>query len=539
MTNPVASTTAPQYLEMERAFARESDGGRDLEVAMAATTFRSLQDAGYIPTGTRLADRPPRSASGGLSGTTYEARLVELIRDRDGNGRLDIDIDSLRSSGMLTGSPTTQDLTTALHGRQSRLTDRFVLGQDSRSELTDHLRISSRGRTVQRYSQGITLSSTQDRSTEAFVGEIPARVREGHGDEAARDAISGAQVLSARGQQHDAQTLLRQAGDGLMEAGDRSAARRVFAELGRPPYRDTQVSLVQSSIDEVRGATGFAPTGRQRIQITREDGTQTHIAPTSFQSTYGELAELRTRQMDFEDRMESTLGRPADPHNLTDARAYFQEYARGHSVDQVRQTYGQYLDTFYAHPGSGVDWEPSRHEDDRAAHLQGMLDQQPTDDAGRRITDCEGFAYLTENILGDVRREDGSHRFDVRYASRPGHIIAGAFDRESGEGFTVNNASTEMVEGPAADERSRTRAMAGEISGGYYNVVGYGSSPSEATAVDEDGLPRFGSIVWDGHQGRQLVDFPFQESFRQWRERHESLSPTIGRFVRERYEARP
>ncbi|MCB9649181.1 MAG: hypothetical protein H6730_21630 [Deltaproteobacteria bacterium] len=102
----MAGASAPRYIEMNRRFDTQSDGGRDMEVAMAATVFRDLQDAGHIPAGARLADEPPGSG-GSLRGTSYEARLVELITDRDGNGRLDLDMDRLRSAALPGAPPAT------------------------------------------------------------------------------------------------------------------------------------------------------------------------------------------------------------------------------------------------------------------------------------------------------------------------------------------------------------------------------------------------------------------------------------------------
>ena len=517
MTSPVASG-ASRYIEMGRRFDTQSDGGRDMEVAMAATVFRDLQDAGHIPAGARLADEPPSSGAG-VRGTSYEARLVELITDRDSNGRLDLDLDRLRSAGIVSGSPSSEALERTLtEGARPRLSDDFVGRQASRSELSRYGVPDARGRRVQRYSQGMVLRGAQDRAQGSFVAEATERAGRGpeEGRRVASEGIAGAQVLLRQGDQRHAQTLLADTGAALMSAGRRDDARRVFSELNQPPYAGTSVNLMQSQMDATQRADrDYSPGDDIRVE---SGGTVNSVDVSDFRATYGDLARQRIAQIDAQDRMETTLGRRVDPADMADAQAYFQQYARGHGTDEVRQEYQRYLEAFYVHTGRGVEWSGAVAEDDRPAQMTELLSHQPTDDAGRRLVDCEGYTYMTEAILGGVTDEAGDRRFDVAYASRPGHIIGGVFDRSSGEGFTVNNDDTRMMQGDLSTDRGRATALGQELSGGYYNIVGVGRRPSQTTTQQEDGTPRAGALIWTGSQFEGVVSPAFQQSYRTWRD---------------------
>ncbi|MCA9553233.1 MAG: hypothetical protein KC933_24565 [Myxococcales bacterium] len=514
----MAGASAPRYIEMNRRFDTQSDGGRDMEVAMAATVFRDLQDAGHIPAGARLADEPPGSG-GSLRGTSYEARLVELITDRDGNGRLDLDMDRLRSAGIITGSPTSDQLEQTLtSGPRAQLSDDFVRGQDRRSELTEYGVVSRRGRRIQGYSSGMVLQGSQDRAQDSFLSDASTRAGRSP-DEAravAREGVAGAQVLLRRGDQRHAQSLLADTGEALMRSGRRDEARQVFQELQRAPYADTQVNLMQRQMDETqRQDRTYTPGNDIAVE---SGGTTNTIDVSDFRSTYGELAQHRLTQIDTQDRMETALGRSVNPTRMEDARAYFQQYAQGHSTDEVRQEYQRYMESFYVHTGRGVEWNSAVSEDDRPAHMTELLSHQPTDDAGRRLVDCEGYSYMTDAILGGVRDESGQPRFDVGYAARPGHIISGVFDRASGEGFTVNNDDTQMMQGDLSSDRGRATALARGIADGYYNVIGVGRHPSDTDTQEDDGTPRTGALIWTGNDFVGVVNPQFQEGYRQWRD---------------------
>lgn len=517
---------------MGRRFDTQSDGGRDMEVAMAATVFRDLQAAGYIPEGTRLADRPPRDGVG-VEGTSYEARLVELITDRDSNGRLDLDVDRLRSAGILEGSPTTDTVERTISGdARDRLSDAFVGRQDRRSGISDYgIQPNRRGRRIQTYSQGMVVQGSQDRAQSAFLADAGTRAARSP-DEArtlAREAVAGAQVLNGRGDQAHAQALLADTGAALMGAGRREAAAGVYRELSRSPYAEAPVNLMQREMDAVQRADGDYTPGDD-IRLTRR-GTSNSVDVSDFRSTYGELAQQRLRQIETHDRMEARLGRTVDPSNMADAQAYFQSYAQGHSTDDVRQEYQRYLESSFVHTGRGVEWTDRVAEDDRPAHMTELLASQPRDDAGRALVDCEGYTYMTEAILGGITDdESGQRRFDVLYASRPGHIVAGVFDRVGGQGFTVNNDDTELLSQQVVSGQARVQALGEEIAGNTYDVIGFGRTPSAASATQtEDGAPALGAAVWDGRSVVGTVTPELQSGFREWSS--QTLGGSISQYI--------
>lgn len=530
MTSPVASSSDPRYIEMTRRFDRASDGGRDMEVAMAATVFRDLQAAGYIPEGARLADRPPGDG-GDLDGTSYEARLVELITDRDSDGRLDLDLGRLREAGLLTERPDVDTLERDLtDGIRAQLSDEMIGRQDRRSELSYLGVPNPRGRRVQGYSRGMVLEGSQDRAQAGFLAEVPGRA--GQGDEeagrVAREAIAGAQLLERRGDSRHAQTLLVDTGAALAAAGRRDAAAQVYRELQRSPYGEARVNLVQGHIDDTRRADEDYSTGDDIRLVS--GGTSNTIDVSDFSSTYGELAGHRLRQIETHDRMEAALGRPVDPTDMDDARAYFDAFADGRSTEEVSEELERYFESFYVHTGHGVEWSAAVPEDERPGRMNELIPHQPRDGAGRALMDCEGYTYMTEHLLEGIRTEDGEQRFDVVYASRPGHVIAGAFDRTSGQAFEVNNDQAEMLQGDLSTPEGRANALAGAISGGYYNVVAFGRTPSAGTATQtEDGTPALGALVYDGSRILGTVTPEMQASYSEWRSQR--LGGSISTYI--------
>ncbi len=526
VVNPVASSSSPRYVEMNRAFGTQRDGGRNMEVAMAATVFRDLQAAGHIPAGARLADAPP-AAGAGLRGTSYEARLVELIRDRDTNGRLDLDVEGLRSSGMLTGSPSADQVESAISGApRTRLSDEFLRTQARNSGLNEYGAVNARGRSVQSYSSGMVLTTAQDRSSQAFVDDVGRRAGQSPEESrrVANEAILGAQALNGRGDQRHAQELLAGTGDRLQAAGRLDDAARVYRELQGAPYASTPVNLVQDRIDSVRRSTPDfnAQTG---VIAATNGGTTTEIVPRNYQSTYGDLASRRLGQIDQTREMQRVTGRADfDPRNMDHARDYFQHYAQGRGTDEVRGEYQRYLQNFYNHAGQGVTWDPAIRPDDRPGRMTDMLRDQPRDGAGRTIVDCEGYTYMNQSILGGIRRDDGSPRFDIVQAGRAAHVTSGALDRATGQGFTINNDQTapltgRLVQNDRWDMGVVAQGVARDIGGQYYDVIGFGRTPStaipteEQRAPNEHGAPRVGTFVYDGQRIVGQVDQRMHDDF--------------------------
>lgn len=476
---------------------------------MAVTIFRDLQAAGHIPSSARLSDAPPSNPSGQV-GSSYEARLVGLIRDRDSNGRLDIDVDQLRNSGMLTGSPTNDQIEQAISGApRTQVSDAFLRGQTEShwpsrgSDLTSLHHPNARGREVQRYSNGMVLNGSQERQTQQFLGEVDARARQSPEESrrVADEAIAGAQLLTTRNDTRNARELLIGTGDRLQQAGRLDDAERVFRELQRPPHRDAQVNLVQPHVDaERRRSTSFDPA--RHVAQVDNNGTHTEITPTSatYNTTYNGLAERRLAQIQQTRDIQRVVPN-GDPNNVDHMRQYFTNYSQNHTTEQTGQEYQRYLQNFYAHPGNnGVTWRSDIPPDQRPARVQEMFNGQPRDTSGRTIIDCEGYTYLTDRIFRDMPGQNGQPRFGVVHAGTPDHVIAGVVDRNTGEGFTVNNSDTRSFQARSAADVAL--AMGREIGRDNLTLIAMGDRPSRADAADDGtGQPHVGSIIWNGSNG--------------------------------------
>jgi hypothetical protein len=521
MSSPIAASSQPRYVEMNRRFDVEKDGGKDMEVSMAASVFKDLQASGHIPKDAKLSDRPPAKAEG-LKGTSYEARLVELITDRDKNGKLDLDLDKLSRSGLLSKAATTDELEKSIGGRQTGLSDKFMLDQTEKSGLGRFLgrrayAVDARGKRVQRYADTMVLSTNQDRASAEYQSKVGERAARGEGAAVAKETVAGAQVLAARGDQRNAQELLRKTGDELLAAGDRPAARKVFEELQKKPYKDVSINLVQDRVDALKAKDPSFDPRKHVIQMDTDHATIELTA--NHNTTYGELATKRLSQIELHDRMEATLGRKVDPQDTNDARAYFQRFSQGKDTAAVQQELGRYLDGFYAHAGQGVTWKDSIPEDSRPGRTNELMRGLPEDAAGRKIIDCEGFTYLTGDLLGGVKDADGKDRFAVRYATRPGHIIAGVYDRSSQQAFTVNNQDTKMIDGPIRGDRDFFNGIGRELIGQGQEVMSISDRPSASQPM-EGRAPKVGALVWNGHEISGAVTAEGREKIlAYWRER--------------------
>jgi hypothetical protein len=496
MVDGVSTSNSPRYLEMNRDYGSEPDGGKNLELAMGATIFRDLQKAGYIDPNAKLSDHPP--GAGNVNGKSYEARLVQLIKDRDGNGKLDIDLDALRGSGMLQGSPTTDQLEGALSGKpRERLSDSFINGQSDKSGLSWHGLPMDKGKKVQAYSNGMVLNNTQDRQTDAVLSGAADRAAKSP-DEAkalANSAITNAQVLAGRGDQNNARRLLSGTGQALQDAGRLDDAAKVYKQLQKDPYAKVPLNLAQDLVDRTvgRGNATEVPDNKT-LELARSDGkgNVSDIKLSDFKSTYGDLATHHLAQIDQTKQMQATLGRSVDPHNVDDAREYFNAYAKGKPTDQVRGEYERYLKNFYTHSGEGVTWDKEVPEADRPNQLNDLFGAQDQDLKGRTIIDCEGYSYLTDHVMGGIKNADGSPRFNVDYAEKQTHVITGVFENHAQkgqplQGFSVNNSSTKMFSGPITKDAQRRQALSDELFSGAGRVsyaVGFGSDQAAAQPVE-------------------------------------------------------
>jgi hypothetical protein len=272
----------------------------------------------------------------------------------------------------------------------------------------------------------------------------------------------------------------------------------------------------------------------QTIVSGSDSGNTTRLAPDHFKSTYGAMADRGLAQIDQTQRMSETLGRSAVPQNVDDAADYFHAFAKGKSTEEVRTEYQSYLKNFYVHSGDGVDWDERVAMKDRPKELSALIREQPQLADGRRAIDCEGYSYLTDRIFGGVKNADGTKRFDVTYARASDHVITGVFEagKKGGGGFSVNNSDTAPIVGLLTSPMARNNALAQQMSGRAYDVIGFGANQDAAAVWAGDHL-RPGAMVYDGLTQRLVgpVTPAFADAYdraRAQRQGHLSPSEFVG-----------
>jgi hypothetical protein len=161
----------------------------------------------------------------------------------------------------------------------------------------------------------------------------------------------------------------------------------------------------------------------------------TKVPDGALEATPAEIAKTRADQAKQIADMEGMLGKGkvSNPPTIEQAQQYFQKVAgRGTPAEmtKLQAEYGAYLKNFYVHAGQGVDWA--------AKDANGMVSSfkdQPMLKDGRTVIDCEGFAALTEKILGNIK-EPGTQKpmFELMQGATPDHAITGVF--RSGDPFS-------------------------------------------------------------------------------------------------------
>jgi hypothetical protein len=238
-----------------------------------------------------------------------------------------------------------------------------------------------------------------------------------------------------------------------LKAGDYEGAKASAAKLTKCPTRDYPIDLSKTQVDPMVDTPG---------------GGRTMIDRSRFKTTMGELGDKKIAQAEQLAEMERVCGKKVDPHNVDQVREYFQKYSDAHpgkaGVGEVRDEYAKYCKNFMVHPGGGTQYSQDIPMDQRPARMNEILANQPTDAAGRKMIDCKGYGMLTQSILGGIK--DGNKpRFDVVHAGNEKHVVAGVFDRKTGEAFVMNNDRADPVEtrlireNPARADELRVRVM--------------------------------------------------------------------------------
>ncbi len=153
--------------------------------------------------------------------------------------------------------------------------------------------------------------------------------------------------------------------------------------------------------------------------------------------------KARQSQKDYCTKMSGIIGTDIpNPPSINASKNYFQQLAnRGATPEQIKNEYGEYMKTFYQHPG-GVNWDPKLDP----KNLDKNFSQQPTAKDGKRLIDCEGYSAMTENILGGVQK-NGKPMFDIMHGAGGGHVITGVYphDGDPRKGFIVSNDKIDDV----------------------------------------------------------------------------------------------
>lgn len=460
----------------------DEDTDNGLRHAMAAVIFERLQSAEILDKSTTMDSKVP---GGDLAGETYGDALNSLIADHDVNGRLDLDVYALQFSGIIPQGVKEDSVEKAIANQfHSGLETKFFARQRSNSEFGLH-----HAQELGELSKGMNLTDTTRAKNDLFLEKVTDRLANGEGDRVGGEALGKAQIQTRHGREREAERLLLGTADRLLESGDSKNAKALYAELAREPHQNAALNAAQEYVDDYSAKGEKIPAGYGPSLAT--DHAKLTLDPGSHATTYGAVADHRLKQIDFQEKMNASLGRGTDPLAQADAREYFAHFAKDHSTAEVRDELGAYLNAFYKHTGSGVSWEGIA-EDDRSSKLDELFSGLPRDGAGRKLVDCEGFAYLTGGLL-DRRR------FDVNFVQRPGHIITAVVDRQSRDVFTVNNQTVKEVPGKAQKNADVTPEQLGFIAreagtqrGSWF---GYAQTPSSAFMSTPDGVPKIGAHI--------------------------------------------
>jgi hypothetical protein len=484
----LGATAKPRLLPLAGLADTTKTGAPD-RAALVATVFKKLQDAGLVPKGAQLTDKA--AGWSGAAKDTWQARLGQLIGDGDGNGAPDLDLDKLVAAKVLQGNVTADRVEAALGGPAPKAQPAVKAAPTASADPS---------RFDQAAARPMAGAPAPDlgKDTPSFVADLPGRLAKDPG--AARavqsEAIARAMMLTGKGDVQQAREVLLGAGDALANAGKLDEAGKVYGELTRAPLASAKVNLAQAEFDRTGGMP--APGMVRVLNTGPGDGTEVKLLPSSFATTTGELGALKQSQLELRAKMAQALGRPADPRNPDDARAYFQAFANTHTNAQVASEYQGYLQCSFKHSGDGVEWTRAIPQDERGRRLGELLRGQVSDASGRAIIDCEGFSYLTEHILGGLKDAQGDARFNVLYATRQGHVITGVVAPGTGELFTVNNDKVAAPK-PVKTEDDVVNVIGKELMGGDPGIFGVsatqsGSQPQGST--ERYAPPKEGSFIY-------------------------------------------
>lgn len=265
---------------------------------------------------------------------------------------------------------------------------------------------------------------------------------------------------------NDLRRQLTDTADAQMKAGDIEGARATLEELKSKP----------------------TPKDQKQFIDPNDKGAVLSANP-SLSNT--EIADAKLKQLDQVKKMGDKVGYPFDPKNPADVKKYFDAIsAEGKPTSEIQGEFKQHLDTFYV-SANKASWDVKGADALDPAKLNGALKNGNHDLTGRTAIDCEAHTYLTGAIFGK------NPRFDVAYASDPGHISAVVVEKGTKNGFSVNSAYPNAVAElnpsrlpkklPMKDEQLAQIAREHHVGGGTTHSADVrGTKPVEPGAVTAD-----------------------------------------------------
>ena len=225
----------------------------------------------------------------------------------------------------------------------------------------------------------------------------------------------------------------REGGELKQDAAQRGAKKKANLPAIHQ-YREDGLHRSEKHPDPIDGTTKGMQTGKNYTKLI--DGN----APTSE----AEAKKSRQAQTDYTTKMSGVTGLDlTNPPSVKAARTYFKTLAaNGASQKHIQKEFQDYQKTFYKHAG-GVNWNGTAEKGGKLdpKKLDESFKDQPIAVDGKRLIDCEGYAAMTENILGDLKQKNGKKMFDIKHGQSPEHVVTGVFPHggDPRDGFVVDN----------------------------------------------------------------------------------------------------
>jgi hypothetical protein len=260
----------------------------------------------------------------------------------------------------------------------------------------------------------------------------------------AQNAALSADVIAKGGDVENAGRTLSQTADALMKKGHFDEAEGLLKKLKEDPYKDAGVNIS-------KGTDALDDYGKTKITCNK----------SKFDTKFGDVADLQKKQLDQLKDMKAKTGKVCDPHNMADAKLYFQKLSDQNpgkdGAKVVAEKFNEYQKNFFVHPG-GVKWDSNVPINERPGRMNELLSSTHSDNAGRKMIDCEGYMYLTNSVFKDITGPNGKPRFEVMNGGDGNHVISSIHDRSAKAAYLFNNDEMKNISGESA-LRGPRRAM--------------------------------------------------------------------------------